>query len=148
LAGLAPGAFAAGSVLATAATAGDQVSTDTAPVPVILTGTGGTSVNFTTTVGKEKVVIVYNAKCSSLGPDQSYVSVIVTVDGKPTNPNAAGSFPMCTSSSTTNRVWVAATRQAFITLATAGVHAVQVTAQLQSGATEIWLGDGSLVVFH
>ena len=73
------------------------------------------------------------------------MSVQVTVDGQPANPNAGTDFAMCTANNSLDNNFVGATRVATFVVPTKGQHTVAVQGA-GMGATEWWAGDSTLVV--
>ena len=116
---------------------------------VPLDAQGHTSLSFKTKSTDELVRIVYNAECGVLGSTEAWLSVVITVDGVATDPASSMSFALRTSNgtgSTGTFQWTGAVRQSTYVVPSPGTHAVQVILFGANGATELWLGDTSLVV--
>ncbi len=143
---------AGGSLLAQVTRVGNY---ETAPassgIAVPLDAQGHTSLSFKTKASDELVRIIYNAECGVLGSTGAWLSVVITVDGAATDPASSTSFALCTSNgsgSTGTFQWTGAVRQSIYKVPSAGTHAVQVILFGEEDATELWLGDSSLVVDH
>lgn len=119
--------------------------TGTGATFISLTNGGATALNFSTPGANKVIKITYNAECSALGPS-GWTSVEILVDGVAAEPNSGTLFAFCTQPVANATVWTGATRQSIITVPAAGNHSVQVRVNNNSGATQWWLGDSSLVV--
>ena len=122
-------------------------SGNTSGVLKALDDAGHTSLLFSTTAKNSLVKITYNSECAVLGPPQSWVTVIVLVDGVQANPQNGDDFALC--SSLPNGIdfqWVGAVRQSLIRVPNIGTHVVQIKIDLNGGATTWWQGDSSIVV--
>lgn len=140
LAALVTGATAArADILATTSTP-ERSSGGSSRASVVLNIDGGTALKFKTTVAKQKVVITFNAECRADGA--GWVTVLLLVDGKATNPPSGVDFALCTAGAG----WVGAVRQSVYTVPTQGTHSVTVLAQGISGNDSWSLADISLVV--
>src|SRR3954452_5953770 len=85
--GAAPEAKA--NVLATATRTTDVTNNTNLPVLLPLNDAGSTTLTFSTTKNRQKVVIVYNAECAAVaGTTSKFLSVSVLVDGNSTSPNS------------------------------------------------------------
>lgn len=113
---------------------------------VALKDNGSTDLSFRTTGPNKLVKITYNAECASNGPVNSWVSVIVLVDGVQANPQSGTTFAICSSVGNGAFDWKGAVRQSLITIPAQGVHVVQIRVDPNGGATFWELGDSSIVV--
>jgi hypothetical protein len=143
---LTAGAFPAKATILVTASRANNFSTTTTPSLIPLSNSGATSIKFTTTKANTKIRIIYNAECGVLGASNTWLSVTVRVDGVEANPASGTDFAFCTATSTTNFTWIGATRQSIITVPAVGTHTLTVQGDLNFGATEMWLGDTSVVV--
>ncbi len=127
-----------------------RISNDTGTTSGVLKpldDAGNTSLHFSTSATNRLIKITYNAECGVLGPAQSWVTVIVLVDGVQANPQNGDDFALCTSlPNGVDFQWVGAVRQSLIKVPNIGTHAVQIQVDLNGGATEWWQGDSSIVV--
>ncbi len=140
-------ATASAEILKAFATRTSNDSGTTSGVLKPLDDAGHTSLLFSTSATNRLIKITYNSECAVLGPPQSWVTVIVLVDGVQANPQNGDDFALC--SSLPNGVdfqWVGAVRQSLIKVPNIGTHAVQIQIDLNGGATTWWQGDSSIVV--
>ena len=94
LAVLAPQSVAVAATPVRALTnAGTFEATDDAPHAIPLTDDGATSK--TVKLVGTRLMISYNAQCTAAGPDGSYLSVSILVDGQPTVPDSGTNFAFC-----------------------------------------------------
>jgi len=109
-----------------------------------LNDTNATFLPFTTTQANQKVAITFNAECKV--QDGGYVTVVINVDGKPTDPKSGNNFAFCSTNSGNTAEPIAVVRQAFTTVTTVGSHQAAVTATGVNGPAHWQLDDTSLLV--
>jgi hypothetical protein len=122
----------------------DEFGEDEIAIP--LKKNGATTITFKTEKDNTLVVATYNAECAVLGPPSSRLSIRITVDGVDTNPKAGINFAFCAATNGTNKIYTAVSRQAVITVPTAGTHTVQVFGVLPDGAIFASVDDTSIVI--
>jgi hypothetical protein len=138
-------AFAAENIFTSANRPGNFTFTSTTLFDVPVTASQGTSLTVNTSAASTLLKVSYNAECGVLGPLESWLTVVILIDGVPTNPNSGTTFALCSATSTTAYVWTGTIRQAALKVGP-GTHKIEVQAALEDGSTSGWLGDSSLIV--
>lgn len=104
---------------------------------------------FNTGVANQFVRVIFNAECAIGGATTyTWLNVDILVDGQALNPSGNDNA-LCTSNNTLTTFdgWVSAVTQAFGTVASAGVHTVQVRVTPTSPDNAEWvIDDLSLVI--
>ena len=72
------------------------------------------------------IIVSYNAECTAQGPDGSYLSVSILVDGKPTDPDSETNSTFCSPTSNASHVYMAVVKNGVVSHVAGGDHTFQV----------------------
>jgi hypothetical protein len=123
------------------------VFTDNDRHQIPLDNAGDNSVTFSTFPTQPPVVFTFNAQCLAQGPQGSYLSLTITVDGHPTDPKSQDGSAFCAPSGANNMSFVSAVRITSSTFVKENkVHVVRI--QAQGINTTGWRLDNGLLMIQ
>jgi hypothetical protein len=130
--------------LATFATRTDAFqSTSTSEVPLPLTQSNATALNFPTAVANQLIKITHNAECGVTPGIAQFrnLRAKIVLDGK-----FLSDYNLCSGIDSSGMTWDGAAHQLAITIPTAGTHSARVIGELSSSPGTWRVDDSSLVV--